>query len=474
VPDPIPNALTGGTRVVSATHLSKIYRLYKEPADRLKELLLGRFGRRFSRDFWALNDVSFELMEGARLGVIGPNGSGKSTLLQILAGTLVPTSGQVEVRGRVAALLELGSGFNPEYTGRENIHVNASILGFSREQTEQRFDAIAAFADIGEFLDQPVKTYSSGMVMRLAFAVVANVDADVLLIDEALAVGDIFFTQKCYRHLERLIQRGTSIILVSHDTSAVTQFCEHVLLLHRGRQIYYGATMAGVKTYFALQRSGGIRSVAAPAETSPVLPSVSSGAIAEWPSLTLPSSATISVGSGARCTGVTTCDQKGQPCTLFEIGQTVVFYVEFVVEEPLETPIVGIEILNERNIVVHGKNSLQHEAVVPPHTPAGTILRAKQRMVLSVAPGDYSFNIGLESLPSLDYARAAEMTYPALAGLVRRVVVVTNAGRFSVVASRQGQALRHHGLSDLAGDVAIEVRQPADALEQPGAIPQPQ
>src|SRR5262249_21349025 len=171
----------------------------------------------------ALEDVSFDLRPGERLGLIGPNGSGKSTLLQILAGTLAPSLGEVRINGRVAALLELGSGFNPEYTGRENIYLNASLHGLSREETDRRFDAIAAFADIGGFLDQPVKTYSSGMFMRVAFAVTTSVDADVLLIDEALAVGDIFFTQKCFRHLHSLIDQGVAIILVSHDMNAVSQ-----------------------------------------------------------------------------------------------------------------------------------------------------------------------------------------------------------------------------------------------------------
>src|SRR5574341_116121 len=179
--------------VISVRGVSKMYRLYDRPEDRLKQSLFWRFGRSYGREFWALRDVSFEVQQGEAVGIIGRNGSGKSTLLQIIAGTLQPTTGEVQIKGRVAALLELGSGFNSEYTGRENVFMNGAILGLGREEMEQRFDDIAAFADIGEFIDQPIKLYSSGMVMRLAFAVQAMVPKEVLIVDEALAVGDEAF-----------------------------------------------------------------------------------------------------------------------------------------------------------------------------------------------------------------------------------------------------------------------------------------
>ena len=190
--------------VISVRSVGKMYRLYDHPQDRLKEQLFWRFGKHYGREFWALHDVSFEVRRGERLGIIGRNGAGKSTLLQILAGVLPPSQGEFGVSGRVAALLELGSGFNSEFTGRENVFLNGSILGISQEEIEQRFDEIAAFADIGDFIDQPVKLYSSGMVIRLAFAISASIAPDVLILDEALAVGDIFFTQKCFKRLDEL------------------------------------------------------------------------------------------------------------------------------------------------------------------------------------------------------------------------------------------------------------------------------
>lgn len=218
---------------IEADSLSKCYRIFDSPRDRLLQGLWGR-GRQLYREFWALRNISFQLPRGQTLGVVGRNGSGKSTLLQLLCNTLTPTTGTIKVQGRVGALLELGSGFNPEFSGRENVILNASVLGLSQQQIEAKLDAILAFADIGSFIDQPVKTYSSGMVVRLAFAVQAHIDPDILVVDEALAVGDEMFQKKCYAHLERLKERGTSILLVTHSCPQIIQHCDQALLLHKG------------------------------------------------------------------------------------------------------------------------------------------------------------------------------------------------------------------------------------------------
>jgi lipopolysaccharide transport system ATP-binding protein len=239
-----PNAIPGEQTLpaglaVRAEGLSKCYRIYNHPRDRLLQALWGRDRRgrpkQFYQEFWALQALSFELGRGQTLGVVGRNGSGKSTLLQLLCGTLAPTTGTVQLRGRVGALLELGSGFNPEFSGLENVFLNASLLGLSQAETEARLDQILGFADIGTFIHQPVKTYSSGMAVRLAFAVQAHVDPDVLVVDEALAVGDELFQKKCYAHLERLKEKGTSILLVTHSCPAIIQHCDQALLLHRGK-----------------------------------------------------------------------------------------------------------------------------------------------------------------------------------------------------------------------------------------------
>lgn len=238
--------------VISARNLGMMYMLYDRPQDRLKQSLFWRMGRNYGHSFWALQDVSFDVRRGETVGIIGRNGSGKSTLLEIIAGILHPTTGNVQVNGRVAALLELGSGFNPEYTGRENIFLNGAILGLSQAEIEKRYDEIAGFADIGEFINQPVKLYSSGMYIRLAFAIQACIFPDILIIDEALSVGDEKFQRKCFNYIDRLRSEGCAILLVSHSVATVEKFCNRVLLLHEGQLHGTGKAKEIIDQYHAL------------------------------------------------------------------------------------------------------------------------------------------------------------------------------------------------------------------------------
>lgn len=240
---------------IRVQNLSKCYQIYDNPGDRLKQFvaprikrLLGKPHAPYFREFWALKDISFEVKRGETVGIIGRNGSGKSTLLQIICGTLTPTGGAVQTNGRIAALLELGSGFNPEFTGRENVYLNAAVLGLSKEEVDARFDKIAAFADIGEFIDQPVKIYSSGMYVKLAFAVIAHVDADILVIDEALAVGDAVFIQKCMRFIRAFQERGT-LLFVSHDTASVQNLCKSAIWLGNGQMKLIGTSKEVAEAY---------------------------------------------------------------------------------------------------------------------------------------------------------------------------------------------------------------------------------
>jgi lipopolysaccharide transport system ATP-binding protein len=240
---------------IRVTNLSKRYEVYDTPRDRLKQFVLPRLQRlagqpprQYFREFWALKDVSFEVNKGETIGIVGRNGSGKSTLLQMVCGTLNPTSGSIQTNGRIAALLELGSGFNPEFTGRENVYMNASVLGLSKEEIDARFDDIAAFADIGQFIEQPVKIYSSGMYVRLAFSVIAHVDADILVVDEALSVGDAVFTQKCMRFIRSFQERGT-LLFVSHDTSSVQNLCKKAIWLGNGQIQKVGAPKSVAEAY---------------------------------------------------------------------------------------------------------------------------------------------------------------------------------------------------------------------------------
>lgn len=250
---------------ISIKNIGKRYEIYKSPGDRLKQFifpkiskLLGKNVQQYFQDFWALRDISIIVQKGETLGIIGRNGSGKSTLLQLICGTLNPTEGQIQVAGRVAALLELGSGFNPEFTGKENIYLYASILGLSKNQIDSRFNKICEFADIGDFIEQPVKIYSSGMQVRLAFAVIAHVDADILIIDEALAVGDAIFVQKCMRFIRAFKDRGT-LIFVSHDTGSVLNLCDKVLWIESGRFQGIGNPKQIIEDYlqFSFQKIAG-------------------------------------------------------------------------------------------------------------------------------------------------------------------------------------------------------------------------
>lgn len=227
--------------------LSKCYHIYGQPRDRLKQFTLPRLQRaagmqprQYYREFWALKNVSFEVNKGETIGIIGSNGSGKSTLLQLICGTLNPTAGDIQASGRIAALLELGSGFNPEFTGRENVHLNGAVLGLSREEVENRFDDIVAFAAIGDFIEQPVKTYSSGMMVRLAFAVAINVEPQILIVDEALSVGDELFQRKCFSRIEAIRKAGATILFVSHSGSTIVELCDRALLLDAGELLATG------------------------------------------------------------------------------------------------------------------------------------------------------------------------------------------------------------------------------------------
>jgi lipopolysaccharide transport system ATP-binding protein len=244
---------------ISVSNLSKCYQIYDKPRDRLKQFFLPRLkrmigleDRHYYKEFWALRDVTFDVKRGETVGIIGQNGSGKSTLLQMICGTLNPTSGSIQANGRIAALLELGSGFNPEFTGRENVYMNAAVLGLTKDEVDKRFDAIASFADIGPFIDQPIKKYSSGMMLRLAFAVQSQIDPDILIVDEALSVGDAKFQAKCFERLRQLKENGTSILLVTHSSEQIVTHCSSAILLKNGIQLEIGEPRCVVNRYMDL------------------------------------------------------------------------------------------------------------------------------------------------------------------------------------------------------------------------------
>lgn len=234
--------------VIQVINVSKMYKLYDKHTDRLKEAL-GLSRKKCYTEHYALNHISFEVNKGETVGIIGTNGSGKSTILKIITGVLNPTEGEIKVNGRISALLELGAGFNMEYTGIENIYLNGTMIGFSKEEIDAKLDDILAFADIGDFVNQPVKTYSSGMFVRLAFAVAINIEPEILIVDEALSVGDVFFQAKCYHKFEEFKEAGKTILFVSHDLSSVSKYCDRVVLLNKGEKLAEGTPKEMIDLY---------------------------------------------------------------------------------------------------------------------------------------------------------------------------------------------------------------------------------
>ena len=238
----------GKENAISVRDVTKVYRLYDKPIDRLKESV-SISHKNYHRDFYALKGLSFQVKKGETVGIIGTNGSGKSTILKIITGVLTPTSGQVDVDGKISALLELGAGFNMDYTGIENVYMNGTMMGYTKKEMDAKLQDILDFAEIGDFVYQPVKTYSSGMFVRLAFALAINVDPEILIVDEALSVGDVFFQSKCYRRMEEIRKKGTTILMVTHDMGSIIKYCDKVVLLHKGEFIAEGPAGKVVDMY---------------------------------------------------------------------------------------------------------------------------------------------------------------------------------------------------------------------------------
>jgi lipopolysaccharide transport system ATP-binding protein len=442
--------------LVSVEGVSKVYHLYKSPRDRLRQLLAVG-GRTYYKEHWALSDVSFEIAPGEAFGVIGRNGAGKSTLLQVMAGVLAPTHGRIETPGRVAALLELGSGFKPDFTGRQNVFINAAVLGVPRRVAEERIDDILAFADIGAHIDQPVRTYSSGMFLRLAFAVTICLEPEVLIVDEALAVGDVFFRQKCYARLQSLMDKGVAVILVSHAMNDVAQFCSRALYLERGRVKFVGPSMDAVKLY--MLAASGAPALTADAAEHGVLTCAPEG-FGEgdfWPpdSAFLDLSAAGRAESGlAQCLRAAVLDVQDQPARAFEQGETARFFVEYKVHADLEVPVAGVELISDKGVIVFGKNTLQFDCRVPEFVPAGSLLRFCYEVKLELGVAEYSFGFGLTAMSARDFARRSEMTHPELDSRNTVLSSLSGAGSLAVTfrtADTTPVQLTHHGAANLPG-----------------------
>lgn len=352
---------------IKVQNLSKCYHIYDKPRDRLMQMLT-RGRKTYYREFWAVKDVSFEIRKGEVVGIIGRNGSGKSTLLKTICGTLNPSSGSIEARGRISALLELGSGFNPEFTGRENVYLNAAVLGMRRDEIDSRFAKIESFADIGDFIDQPVKTYSSGMFVRLAFAVAIHVDPDILIVDEALSVGDIAFQNKCIAILKRMMAKGVTILFVTHDLGTLQLLCTTVIWLDAGQIRALGDPVRTSQEYY-IELTGAREPSYSMPESFPAQQKTGKAVFTEFSI----------AGGGARA---------------FVPGDSVRIGFSLRAEENLEPVVFSISVYRADGDWLVGLSS-RDAGIVWPALVAGKQHRGAIELVpLALAPGDYQVALG--------------------------------------------------------------------------------
>lgn len=401
---------------IKLENISKMFQLYNQPQDRLKQSIYPRLRRvlglpphAYFREFWALRDISFEIEKGETVGIVGRNGSGKSTLLQVICGTLTPTTGTVAVDGRLTALLELGSGFNPEFTGRENVYLSGSILGFSREEMDAWFDDIAAFADIGDFMDQQVKFYSSGMYVRLAFATNIMVQPDIMVIDEALAVGDMKFQVKCMSALRRKQEAGATILFVSHDINTIKTICTRAVYLEGGQLREVGSAVDVANAYFKsmrkeidaeltqLQPASPASSVTPPEPAPLALPAAESGHLPDPTALQAFANSTklFRVGTGvARILYADLLDEQGESLSLVEFNQPVRIRIWFesLAEKELT---VNFYILDDKKMPITGSNLILSNHALLAVKEGEKYLVEYRLDALPLQDGIYSLNVSL-------------------------------------------------------------------------------
>jgi len=451
------------TPIIKIENITKEYQLYNSHTDRVKEAI-HPFRKKYHHTFSALKNISFTINKGEFFGVIGRNGSGKSTLLQLICGILQPSSGNIIVDGKIAALLELGAGFNPEFTGKQNVYLNGAILGFSEDEITARYSEIVEFADIGEFIDQPVKTYSSGMYVRLAFAVQACVSPDILIVDEALAVGDIFFRQKCYARLQSLLKKGCTVILVSHAMNDIEQFCDRALLLDEGEEFFLGSANEAVKRYYLLEQQN--RCV------SPRINDISPQKVGDdqqgkeavdaffWPKpeAFMDISHVNQVSNGwAVCKNIAVCDVDGSPCISFQQGDIASFFYEFKLHHDIEVPTGGLEFINDKGVIVHGKSTLEYGTKVPAQVLKNKVLRYRQDITLDVAPGEYLFNVGIGTISVEAYHKKHLFSHLELDTELIKVCLLPSVGYFAVRIRSEGAPVKlmHHGVANLPGNCQV-------------------
>jgi len=446
--------------VLEANKLSKRFKIYSSPWHRLIEwLTLGK--RRYHKVFWAVKDASFVLRRGEFLAIIGPNGAGKSTLLRMITNVTAVTKGEFEASGRVLSILELSVGMDRALTGRENVIRSGRLLGFPDGYLVQRIDQIKQFSEIGEFFERPVHTYSTGMRTRLSFAMFAFLDCDILILDEVLAVGDIFFKQKCFARLNELIKKNTSIILVTHNMGIVKRYCDRTILLNKGNLIYDGDTGKAINMYLQLRGKREIPALKTAYqddfdESKLVFENTLSDKASQSQEMTWPSESVFTFcsfpnikGQGrARLIRLAVLNDSGEPSLVYRQGEKVNLYYEYKLLRDIHIPVARVEIRDKFNLLIHSKDSLQAQSKVPTFIKKGETIRWHQELWLNLAPNNYTFSIELLSLSHKNVFSINEWQKEKFI----RLSYLRQA--FAIVLTHYNQAgieLLHGGLVDLNG-----------------------
>lgn len=405
---------------ITVDHVSKLYKLYDKPSDRFKEAM-GLTKKKLYREHYALRDVSFNVKRGESIGIIGTNGSGKSTMLKIITGVLNPTEGQVNVNGRISALLELGAGFNGEYSGIENVYLNGTMNGFTREEIDARMDEILRFADIGEFVNQPVKTYSSGMFVRLAFAVAINIEPEILIVDEALSVGDVFFQAKCFRKFEEFREMGKTLLMVSHDLSSISKYSDKVILLNQGIKVDEGEPKYIVDLYkrFLVHQEGDPeaekKQKKEAAKATPEEQEAAKKAAEEQKEKEVAGLA-LEAGSGfrmnpnvleygekrAEITGVAIYDENGLCTNTLEKGTRFRIAMQVKFHEEVQEPICAYTIKDARGTEITGTNTMYEHNDIKPKKP-GDVITVTFEQELDLQGGEYLLSFGCTGYRDADF-----------------------------------------------------------------------
>ena len=452
--------------VLSVSNLTKRFKVYNNPWGIIKEW--ATFGvRSYHSDFWALKDISFEVSKGEFVGIIGPNGAGKSTLLRVVTDVLRPTSGTYQVDGRVLSILELSGGTDSDLTGRENVIRSGQLLGFPDGYIQERMEHIKEFSELGDFFEQPLRAYSSGMRTRLSFSMFAFMDCDVLILDEVLAVGDIFFKQKCFARLAELIEQKVSIILVTHSMGIIQRYCDRVIFLNGGEKVFDGNPGEGIRLYLQIRgekQAEAVQKLALSEELDELTFQTGLQIRPEnipdtWPDnivfnyRTFPSLK----GKGrASITGIAVLNDQGEPTVTFKQGERLHLYCEFMVKKDIDVPIVNIEIRDGMNLLVHSKNSLQNNAVVPSSVSNEGVVHYYQSIELNLKPGNYIINLEATTLSLEDYQQAKKYG----SGLTMRMKPVWSLKPALAISilPRYGEQveLLHGGICDLPGTSKVQ------------------